>query len=101
MKNVAKGKIQQMLVSYLMREGALELALPGGMVLELGLTQENRYGNLQVVPDYCWVVASQKGRSVSIDQYNLGIRYSGDKDMVCEYSKKSDDGTDINVVDVI
>jgi hypothetical protein len=47
------------------------------------------------------VLASQKGRSVSIDQYNLGIRYSGDKEIVCEHSHMSDDGTCINILDVM
>ena len=84
MKKTTKSKIQQLFVEYLLKEGALELALPNGMVLEVGVTQENRYGDLEITPDYCWVVASQKNRSVSIDRYNLGIRFIGEKEMFCE-----------------
>jgi hypothetical protein len=99
MKKTTSAKIQQMFVEFLMREGAVELALPNGVVLEIGVTQENRYGDLEITPDYCWIVASQDDRSISMDNYNLGIRYTGDE-MVCEYSMPSADGTNINVLDV-
>jgi hypothetical protein len=101
MNQTTKKKIQQLFVEYLMKEGALELALPSGMVLEVGITQENKYGNLEITPDYCWIVASQKNRSVSIDRYNLGIRYAGEKEIVCEHSVIGDDGTNIKIFDVI
>lgn len=101
MKRTTREKIQRLFVDYLLKEGAVELTLPNGMVLEVGVTQENRYGDLEIIPDYCWVVASQRNRSVSIDSYNLGIRYPGDKEMVCEHSIESADGTSINVLDVV
>lgn len=101
MKKATVSKVQRMFVELLMKEGALELALPNGMVLEVGITQENEVGDLEMTPDYCWIVASQRGRSISMDNYNLGIRYSGDKEMVCEYSMLSQDGTNINVLDVV
>lgn len=101
MKKATVAKIQRMLVEFLMKEGALELVLPNGMVLEVGVTQENELGDLEITPDYCWIVASQKGRSISMDNYNLGIRYSGDEEIVCEYSMLSDDGTNINILDVV
>jgi hypothetical protein len=101
MKSTTKNKIQQLFVEHLLKEGAIELVLPNGMVLEVGVTQENRYGDLEITPDYCWIIASQKNRSVSIDNYNLGLRYSGDKEMVCEYSMMKEDGTDIKIFDVV
>lgn len=101
MKKTTKNKVQQMFVETLMRDGALELVLPNGMVLEVGVTQENKYGDLEITPDYCWIVATQRDRSISMDNYNLGIRYVGDKDMVCEYSMLSKDGININILDVV
>lgn len=101
MKSPTKKKIQQLFVEHLFKEGVVELVLPNGMILEVGVTQENRYGDLEITPDYCWIVASQKNRSVSIDSYNLGLRYSGDKEMICEYSMIKEDGTDIKIFDVI
>ena len=96
-----KNKLQQLFVEHLLKTGAVELALPNGMVLEVGVTQENKYGDLEITQDYCWVVASQKNRSVSIDSYNLGMRYTGEKEIVCEYSSVSDDGTNIKIFDVM
>lgn len=101
MNKTVKAKIQQLFVEYLLKEGALELSLPNGMVLEVGVTQENKFGDLEITPDYCWVVASQKNRSVSIDAYNLGMRYIGDKEILCEYSMTKDDGTNIKVFDLV
>jgi hypothetical protein len=101
MSSAAKNRIQRLLVEYLLKEGALELSLPSGMVLELGVTQENRYGDQEITPDYCWVVASQRNRSVSIDRYNLGLRYQGDREMVCQQSVLNDDGTSVNILDVL
>jgi hypothetical protein len=101
MNKTSKAKIQQLFVEYLLKEGALELSLPNGMVLEVGVTQENKFGDLEITPDYCWVVASQKNRSVSIDDYNLGMRYTGDKQILCEYSMTKDDGTNVKVFDLV
>lgn len=101
MNAAAKSKIQRLFVEYLLKEGTLELALPNGMVLEVGVTQENRYGDQEITPDYCWVVASQKNRSVCIDRYNLGLRYQSDGSMVCEQSVINDDGTSVNILDVL
>jgi hypothetical protein len=46
----------------------------------LGVTQEVNDGDLQIIDDYCWVIASQKDRAVSIDSYNLGLRFSSEHD---------------------
>lgn len=101
MKRNTREKIQRLFVEYLLKEGGVVLTLPNGMVLEVGVTQENRYGDLEIIPDYCWVIASQRDRSVSIDSYNLGIRFPEGREMVCEHSMQSSDGTSINVLDVI
>jgi hypothetical protein len=101
MSSAAKNKIQRLLVEYLLKEGRLELALPSGMVLEVGVTQENKYGDQEITPDYCWVVASQRKRSVSIDRYNLGLQYCGDREMVCQQSVLDEDGTSVNILDVL
>ena len=101
MNAAAKNKIQRLVVEYLLKEGSLELSLPNGMVLEVGVTQEDRYGKKEITQDYCWIVASQKNRSVCIDRYNLGLRYSGDREMVCEQSVLNDDGTNLNILEVL
>jgi len=101
MKKTTNNKLQQLFVEHLMKEGIVSVLLPNGMILEVGVTQEDKNGDLKITEDYCWVVASQKNRSVSIDDYSLGIRYSGDKEMICEHSLLSEDGTDIKIFDLI
>lgn len=102
MKRINKNKVQQVFISHLLQEGQVQILLPNDMILEVGITQENRYGDLEKNPNYCWVIASQNDRSVSIDEYNLGLRYKNQKDrMICEHLSTSNNGEDIKVLDVI
>jgi len=71
-----KDKIQHLLISHLLEEGNIQLALPDGMVVELGILKEDRYGDLAKVDNYCWMIASQRDREVSMDSYNLGLRFN-------------------------
>jgi hypothetical protein len=77
-----KNKIQHLLVSHLLSEGHIELLLPDGMTLELGIVQEGNNGSLLKQDDYCWVIASQRDRTISMDSYNLGLRFSEDDDKI-------------------
>lgn len=100
MKKVTKSKVQEVFISHLLKEGQVQLLLPNNMILEVGITQENRFGDLEKNPNYCWVIASQNGREVSIDEYNLGLRYEDDK-VICEHQSVSQDGENIKILDVI
>jgi hypothetical protein len=102
MKKVNKNKVQQVFITHLLKEGHVELVLPNDMILEVGITQENKYGDLEKNPEYCWVIASQNGRSVSIDEYNLGLRFQDEKDrMICEHDGIAQNGDQIKILDVI
>lgn len=101
MNSSTKNKIQRLFMEYLMKEGSLELSLPTGMILEVGITQEGKTGRQEITPDYCWITASQNNRSVCIDRYNLGLRYSGEKEIVCEYSVLNEDGSSLKILDVV
>lgn len=99
----SKGKIQHLLVEYLLKYGQIELALPDGVVLEIGVTQEDETGGFVVKDDYCWIIATHKNRSASIDPYNLGIRFTGgeNKNLVLEDKFIDHDGTEITRLDVV
>jgi hypothetical protein len=102
MKKNHRNKVQQTFITCLLEEGHVQLNLPNDMVLEVGITQENKNGDLEKIPNYCWVIASQKGRSVSIDEYNLGLRYQDEKDrLICEHETVSNEGENIKILDVI
>ena len=99
---MTKNKIQSMLVEHLLKHGQIEILLPDGVTLEIGLTQENEDGELEVQDDYCWIIASHGDRVASIDSYNMGLRFE-DKENVLMFEEKLIDqnGEHIRRVNVI
>lgn len=75
-------KLQYLLISHLLEKGRVELLLPDGMTLEIGIIQENGKGDLVKSEDYCYVVASRDCKSTLIDSYNLGLRFDADDDTI-------------------
>ena len=69
-------KIQALLISHLNRHGHIELILPDGVLLEIGINQENKKGDLVIKDNYCWVIAKREDRAASLDSYNLGLRFT-------------------------
>ena len=90
----SKDKIQHMLMTHLLKEGSIEIVLPQGMRLELGLTKETKHGR-RICDDYCWLQASQDDKKVSLDVYNLGLEFSSDR-MVF-----GNDDTNLHVLEVV
>lgn len=100
MKKVSPTKVQEYFLSHLLQEGFVKLVLPNNMILEVGITQENKYGDLEKTEDYCWIIASQIDRSVSIDSYNLSLRCNTDN-IVCEQNSFDKNGDSIKILEVI
>lgn len=96
-----KDKIQHLLISYLLEEGHIELKLPDGITLEVGLMKEGKDGTLEINDDYCWLIASQKNREVSIDSFNLAMRYQdGNGKIILEDSAVDEDGQKMRVFSI-
>lgn len=100
MKKVSPIKVQEFFLRHLLEEGFVKLTLPNNMVLEVGITQENKYGNLEKTDDYCWIIASQMDRCISMDSYNLAVRCNKDN-IVCEQNSFNQDGEAIKIVEVV
>jgi hypothetical protein len=99
---MSKNKIQSLLVSHLLKHGQIELLLPDGVTLEIGITQEGKDGEIVKKDDYCWVITSRDGRSTSIDSYNLGLRFNDSENiLVLEDSFTDQNGEAVRRVDVI
>lgn len=97
-----KVNIQKNFINELLKNGQIQLILPNDIVLEVGITQENKYGDLEKNPNYCWVIASQNGRTVLLDRYNLGLRYKDDEDEKIIFEDKYNyNGEITKVLDVI
>lgn len=95
-------RLQSLLISYLTKHGHVELLLPDGVTLEIGIVQEGANGELVKKDDYCWVMASHKGRTASIDPYNLGLSLTEEKNIIMFEDKYIDDkGREITRLEVI
>jgi hypothetical protein len=71
-------KIQHLLITHLLKHGEIQLSLPGGTVLALGITQIGKHGK-EFCEDYCWVETSRDGSSAYMDSYNMAVKCPQDK----------------------
>jgi len=95
-------KIQSLLISHLLNKGSIELVLPDGMKVELGITREGKDGDLEKCDNYCWLVASQDSRVITMDSFNLGLRFLDDESKIVLESESLDqDGSSLRVFDVV
>ena len=79
----SRDKIQHLLITHLLKEGQIDLALPTGVKLSLGITKETKKG-LEKCDDYLWLIADQDDRHISLDSYNLGIQFDNSRIMIEE-----------------
>ena len=73
-----KDKIQYLLITHLLKHGEIQLVLPGGTTITLGITQLGKHGK-EFCEHYCWVETSQDERTTFIDSYNMGVKCPEDK----------------------
>lgn len=94
-------KLQYLLIRQLLDEGSVELALPDGITLEIGIVQEDQNG-IKKTDDYCYVMASRDGKATILDSYNLGVQFVPDENtIICEDEMMIDDGTVVETLDVV
>lgn len=95
-------KLQYLLINQLLKNGKVELLLPDGITLEIGITQEDEHGKLKKTDDYCYVVTSRSGKSTLLDSYNLSLQFEEQKDtIVFEDLLYDDDGKSIHTLEVV
>jgi hypothetical protein len=95
-------KIQSLLINHLLKHGHIQLKLPDNVVLEIGITEEDRHGNIKKSNEYCWVIAQKEQRAACIDSYNLGICFQDeDKAIVLEDSFVDSEGHSIRQLNVV
>ncbi len=94
-------KLQYLLISQLMEAGEVQLQLPDGVVLEIGIVQEGKHGRTKA-ENYCSVVASRGGRTAMIDSYNLGVAYRPEENaIVCEGEGLDRAGVLVKTLDIV
>jgi hypothetical protein len=95
----SRDKIQHLLITYLLEKGYIELSLPDGLTVELGIVQEGKDGHLHKTDDYSWVIANQKNRTVSMDSYTFGLRYlQNDGKIIVEEEATDQEGQPMKVL---
>lgn len=95
-------KIQSLLVTHLLKHGQIEIKLPDGVILQIGVTQEGENGSVEMKEDYCWVIATQGHRSTSMDSYNMGLRFDDTEDIiVLEDRFTGETGSAVRRLDVV
>jgi hypothetical protein len=91
-----------MVIEHLLKYGQLEILLPDGVKLEIGMTQESDDGRIVKRDDYCWVITSREGRQTNLDAYNMGLRFSADeKSLVFEDAFVDSNGDHVRRLDVV
>lgn len=102
MNKLRTEKLQHLLITQLLAKGVVQLALPDGIKLEIGITQEGKDGSIEKTDDYCYVVATRDANTIALDSYNLGLQYEkAEETMVYESESIEEDGTQVHRVDVI
>ena len=95
-------KLQYLLIHQLLKKGSVELLLPDGITIEIGITQEDQFGDVHREDDYCYVIASRDGKSVMLDSYNLGLCYEPEEHtIVFEDETLDEEGRVIRSLDVV
>lgn len=102
MSDAKARKLQYLLITELLENGSVELVLPDGLTIEIGIMQEDELGNLNKADDYCYLVATREGRTAMIDSYNLGLQFESEEDtIICEDEVLDKDGRLIRTLDVV
>lgn len=102
MSNAKTRKLQHLLIKQLLEAGRVELLLPDGITVEIGIVQENKHGDLIKTDDYCYVVATRGDRSAMIDSYNLGLQFEDREDtIIYEGTDLGENGEVVKYMDVV
>jgi len=98
----APNKLQSLLIRQLLEKGTVQFRLPDGVELEIGITQEDQFGDSHKSDDYCYVVTKRQGKSVMLDSFNLGLQYEDEQNtIVLEDEALGDHGQLMRSLDVV
>lgn len=101
MKKSYTQKIQALLITHLLEQGNIELLLPDGVSIEIGITQEGKNGT-EISNDYCYVKTARGNKSATIDTYNLSIQYPEREDtIICVGNTEGINGEPLKYLDVV
>lgn len=97
MRNSKAKRIQHLLVTHLMKCGQIQLRLPDGVILEIGITQEGKHGT-EITDDYCFVKASREKNFALLDTYNVQLQCASDD--ICTETLTDEEGEVLQRVEI-
>lgn len=101
MKKSKSKKIQQLLTTHLLDCGEIELQLPNGVVLEIGITQEGKHG-IEITDDYCFVKASREGNSTLLDSRHVSLQYAERANtIICVDNTTDEKGRNVKRLEIV
>ncbi len=102
MQTAKTRKLQYLLIKELLAKGSVELILPDGIMLEIGIMKEDQFGKVEKSDDYCYVVATRDAKSVLLDTYSLGLQYESQEDTIVYEDEIIDESNRlVKTVDVV
>lgn len=101
--SASKKNIQTLLIKNLIDEGHVELILPDGIRLEIGVTQEDNRGNtINCIKDYCYVTVRRDNVAFLIDSYAACLQFvKRENTLRVEDSTIGRDGQIVERLDII
>lgn len=76
-----RNRIQASLIKYILKFGSINLVLPDGVGVEIGITQETKHGEIKSA-DYCWVVTSRDDRRTMLDRHSMSMLFDDERLLV-------------------
>lgn len=99
-KSKAK-KIQHLLTTHLLDNGAINLLLPDGVQLQIDITKETKHG-FEISDDYCFVKASRDGNSTMLDTYKAELQFEDrENTIICVDSTTDETGKKMKRLEII
>lgn len=93
--------LQHLLIKDLLKDGSVQLLLPDGITLEIGIVQDDKMGKKQKTDDYCYVVVKRDGKSIVLDSYTLGMSFQEDGSFVFKNTEINENGIKEQYFDVV
>jgi hypothetical protein len=76
---IKSNKIQKLLITHLLKYGSIQLNLPDNMKVEIGINQENKFGDEEPTEGYCYVIAAKEDRATVLDSFNISLRFADEE----------------------
>ena len=83
----SRNRIQYLLNEYLERNGSIDLLLPDGVEIAIGITQQGKRG-VEKMSDYCWVTTTRGNCTTIMDKYSMSMEFDNESQCLVNQSEQ-------------